>query len=111
MQRLGWGTALVDSAVTGQRRGPNSHFYTMDATECGAVKTDAGWKFESYDFNGWPALAGGACPQGTEPVKRVYNGRWQQNDSNHRYVTTDALYAQMTAKGWSGEGVVFCAAP
>ena len=102
-----YGSPDIDSA-TGMRRGPNSHFYTIDSAECGAVKTDAGWKFESYDYNGWPG-AGGACPDGTLAVKRVYNGRWQQNDSNHRYVTTEELYAQMTALGWHGEGTVFCA--
>ena len=95
--------------ATGLRRGPNSHFYTIDSGECGAVKGDAGWHFESYDFNGWP-LANGVCPAGTQPVRRLYNGRYAQNDSNHRYVTTDALYTQMTAQGWSGEGTVFCAA-
>jgi len=72
------------------------------------VKTDIGWRFESYDFNGWPAGVAG-CAAGTAPVKRVYNGRFAQNDSNHRYMTSDALYAQMLAQGWSGEGTVFCA--
>jgi hypothetical protein len=42
-------------------------------------------------------------------VKRVYNKRFAQNDSNHRYVTTDVLYQQMIAQGWAGEGIVFCA--
>ena len=58
---------------------------------------------------GWP-LAGGACPAATTRIKRVYKRRFLQNDSNHRHITTDALYAQTTAQGWSGEGNVFCAA-
>lgn len=96
------------SPATGSRAGPNSHFYTIEAAECAAVRIDPGWRFESYDFNGWPTT-GGSCPAGTVPVKRAYNHRFAQNDSNHRYMTDDALYAQMIALGWSGEGIVFCA--
>ena len=89
--------------------GPNGHFYTIDSDECAAVKLDPGWHFESYDFSGWPVSSPGVCPAGTIPVKRVYNGRFAQHDSNHRYATTDAIYNQMIAQGWSGEGTVFCA--
>lgn len=94
--------------ATGTRRGPNSHFYTIETAECAAVKLDIGWRFESYDFNGWPT-AGGACPDGTRAVKRAYNNRFAQNDSNHRYTTSDAIYNQMLGQGWTGEGAVFCA--
>ena len=51
----------------------------------------------------------GQCAAGTTPVKRAYNNRFAVNDSNHRYATSDAIYAQMLADGWSGEGTVFCA--
>lgn len=95
-------------AVTGARRGPNSHFYTIEAAECAAVKEDAGWRFESHDFNGWPS-AGGNCAAGTVAVKRAYNNRFAVNDSNHRYTINDAVYGQMLASGWTGEGTVFCA--
>ena len=94
--------------ATGSRRGPNSHFYTIVADECGAVKLDPGWRFESYDFSGWPIAGGGTCPAGTIAVKRVYNGRFAQNDSNHRYTISDTIYNQMIASGWRGEGIVFC---
>ena len=94
--------------ATGTRRGPNSHFYTIEAAECAAVKQDPGWRFESYDFNGWP-VAAGACPAGTVAVKRAYNNRFAQNDSNHRYMISDAIYNQMVGLGWTGEGTVFCA--
>ena len=46
---------------------------------------------------------------GSIAVKRVYNNRFQLNDSNHRYTTSDAIYAVMVASGWVGEGAVFCA--
>ena len=34
--------------------GPNSHFYTIEPSECALVKTDPGWHFESYDFSATP---------------------------------------------------------
>lgn len=90
-------------------KGPNSHFYTANAAECEGVKADPGWTYEGLAF--YVAVpTGGQCGSGTEPVYRNYNQRWQQNDSNHRYTTDQAVYNQMTAAGWSAEGVVFCAA-
>jgi len=90
--------------------GPNSHFYTADAAECDWVKTDPGWYYEGLAFRIARPEAG-ACASGGIPVYRAYNGRWRENDSNHRYTTDSAIYAQMLAQGWAGEGAVFCAAP
>jgi uncharacterized delta-60 repeat protein len=95
--------------VTGQRYGPNSHVYSIDADECAQIRRDIGWRFESYDFNGWPKTGITSCPAGTIAVMRAYNGRFQLNDSNHRYTTSMPIYNLMTGMGWSGEGVVFCA--
>jgi len=39
---------------------------------------------------------------------RAYNGRFAENDSNHRYTISLTIYNQMLAAGWSGEGTVFC---
>ena len=103
-----YGSPDLDPA-TGQRRGPNGHFYTISEEECALVKTDAGWKFESYDFSGWKPAANGSCAAGTRAVKRAYNNRFAVNDSNHRYATSDAVYNAMLAAGWTGEGTVFCA--
>jgi phosphatidylethanolamine-binding protein (PEBP) family uncharacterized protein len=89
--------------------GPNGHFYTADPAECAAVKLDPGWTFERNEF--YTQLpANGACPAGSPAVYRVYNGRYAQHDSNHRYTTAVATYNQMIAAGWLAEGVVFCAA-
>ena len=41
-----YGNPQINPA-TGQRRGPNSHFYTAEADECAQVKLDAGWIFET----------------------------------------------------------------
>ena len=95
--------------VSGLRRGPNSHFYTIDADECALVKQDNGWRFESYDFNAWPKTGATTCPTGSVPVYRAYNARFTFNDSNHRYTVKQSIYNQMVASGWNGEGVVFCA--
>jgi uncharacterized delta-60 repeat protein len=94
--------------VTGQRRGPNSHVYSIEAAECLQIRADPGWLFESYDFSGWPRLSSN-CPAGTTGVYRAYNGRFAQNDSNHRYAVEVDLYNAMLAQGWTGEGIVFCA--
>jgi hypothetical protein len=90
--------------------GPNSHFHTIEPAECEAVKRDPGWTYEGLGFYATPVVAG-ACAAPLRPVHRFYNGRWRENDSNHRYVTDAALAGEMTARGWIHEGVVFCALP
>ena len=95
--------------VTGTRRGPNSHFYTLEPSECASVKSDAGWKYEAAAKFWMVKPTGASCPSWTQPVYRAYNNRFATNDSNHRYAVSPAIYAEMTAKGWSGEGVVMCA--
>lgn len=87
--------------------GPNSHFYTVDAAECAAVKRDPGWTYEGIAYYIQPPQFG-SCPTGTQPIYRVYNNRAQQNDSNHRFTTNPATYQQMGDQGWSMEGVVMC---
>ncbi|CAG0970406.1 hypothetical protein BURK2_01247 [Burkholderiales bacterium] len=87
--------------------GPNSHFYTVDSTECENVKHDPGWTYEGLAFFIFPPN-NGSCAAGQVPVYRAYNLRFAQNDSNHRYTTDSATYVQMQAQGWAGEGVKFC---
>jgi uncharacterized delta-60 repeat protein len=90
--------------------GPNSHFYTIDPLECDAVRSDPGWRFEGIAFFAFPPSSSGpyVCPIGTLQVLRAYNNRFAQNDSNHRYTTSQAIYLSMGAQGWKLEGVVFC---
>lgn len=100
--------------ATGTRFGPNSHFYTADAAECAGLKaacTAAGksWSFESNDFNTTPAVNGGCAP-GLVPVYRAYNNGFARGiDSNHRITSSQAVIADMVARGWISEGVVMCA--
>jgi hypothetical protein len=89
--------------------GARSHFFTADPAECGALRNrDPGWRFEGDAF-GASLPVDGICAAGTQPVYRLYNGRWASNDSNHRYVTRVDLYQSMQSQGWSGEGVAMCA--
>ena len=88
--------------------GPNSHFYTADSRECDAVRADPGWRFEGIAFYSLvPGPTG--CPSGTQSVRRLYNNRFAQNDSNHRYTVHADVAALMQQQGWTDEGVVLCA--
>ncbi len=91
-------------------KGPNSHFFTPDAIECGGLRTrESGWQVEGAAFGATSLPKNGACeyPYLT-PVYRLYNNRWMFNDSNHRYTIRTDIYQQMIGKGWIGEGVAFC---
>ena len=102
--------------------GPNSHFFTGNASDCAALRAleavqraeasakntaFQGWQFEQIAFY---ALipTNGQCPGDTIPVYRAYNGRAAQNDSNHRFMSDPWMrYAQL-ASGWADEGAQFC---
>ena len=97
--------------------GPNSHFYTIDAAECDALKqlqaitpaSQPRWNFESLDFNSTPP-ANGACPFTMVPVYRAYNnGSARGIDSNHRITSSFPAIQDVVSRGWKYEGVVMCA--
>ncbi|MBK7474332.1 MAG: hypothetical protein IPI73_30335 [Betaproteobacteria bacterium] len=73
------------------------------------MKLDPGWTYEGIAFHTL-APVNGQCGDGQQPVYRVYNNLFAQNDSNHRYTTDSNIYAQMQAQGWLPEGVVLCGA-
>lgn len=108
-----YGNTAIDPA-TGSRFGPNSHFFTADATECSFLNAlfnsrEKSWMFESYDFRATPAIDRN-CPPGTEPVYRAYNNGFAQGiDSNHRITNNRNAIFEVVAQGWIDEGVVFCA--
>jgi hypothetical protein len=88
--------------------GANSHFFTVDAQECGQLRNrDPGWQIEGDAFGAEPPVKG-MCGFGSQAVYRLYNNRWMLNDSNHRFVTRLELYEAMKARGWIGEGLAFC---
>jgi hypothetical protein len=94
-------------------RGLDSHFYSASREECDAVEKgyDGAWVRERDDafYVARVDATSGACPEGTAPVYRFWNGRF---DSNHRYTTSAAVRSEMTARGYVPEGpggVAFCA--
>jgi hypothetical protein len=95
--------------------GPNSHFFTASPSECETVKRANGWLYEGIGFHAVPLQnpPGGPrrCPDGTLSVNRAYNNRASQNDSNHRFTTSDSEIRAMGEKGWAVEGTVMCAYP
>jgi photosystem II stability/assembly factor-like uncharacterized protein len=96
--------------------GPNSHFYLVGRDNCIAfeaqeAKIPAGsqrWNLESTEFSinvPGPSGCGAAAPV---PVYRIYNNRFAQGDSHHRYTSKPDEVARLTAAGWTSEGVVMC---
>ena len=87
----------------------NTHFYTAFASECASLKQPgSGWNYEGLSFRiQLPSQS--ACPSGTRPVYRLYNNRFQFNDSNHRFTTSAVQAQQLQQQGWTLEGVAFCA--
>ena len=89
-------------------RGPNSHFYTSSAIECGRVKGDPGWTYEGIAFYAVPTLPDLTCPTNLTPIWRTYNNDFAHNNSNHRMGKDIATYQSMIAQRWLGEGTVMC---
>ncbi len=99
----------------------DSHFFSADPNECASVlqkvATDPNYSNYTYEtpsafYIGLPDTGSGACPAGTNPVYRLWNGR---ADSNHRYTTDVNVRAAMIARGYVPEGygalgVAMCAA-
>jgi hypothetical protein len=69
------------------------------------------WQYEGDVFYTFLPDASGACPDGNVPVYRLYNDG-QGGAPNHRFTTSAAIQAQMTAEGWipegAGTGVGWC---
>ncbi len=87
--------------------GPDSHFYTVDAGECAAVKQDPYWTFEGLAFRVLP-LVGGGCGSGADVVQRLFKPAADVTGIRHRYVISGDDVAAMLAAGWVLEGPVFC---
>ena len=93
----------------GLNGGPNSHFFTAQSDECALVKRNGGWFYEGIGFYVRPvSLSDGRCPFGMLEVQRAYNDRFPQNDSNHRFSTSDSTMREMNDQGWIVEGTVMC---
>lgn len=90
----------------------SSHFYGPRDTDCVLIANanPAGFSYEGLDFAVTLPTAG-ACPAAAPfAVYRSFRSAVGGKTSNHRFSTSLARYNEMTAKGWSPEGIVFCAA-
>ena len=96
----------------GLNGGPNSHFFTAIRSECDFVKSGGhgGWFYEGIGFISL-AAEDQRCPAGWLGVHRAYNQRYPQNDTNHRFSTSDSTMRDMASQGWLYEGTVMCALP
>jgi hypothetical protein len=85
--------------------GLDTHFYTASADECAAVQRNwpMQWTLESTDVFRifMPDPATGACPAGTQPVYRSWNGR---ADTNHRFTLDPSVQMGMMGRGAIAEG-------
>ena len=88
--------------------GPNTHFYTGNAQECAALRTNPLWTFEAMAFR-IRMPVNDTCPPPLRPVYRLYNNPTTLAAVNHRFTADGMTYAAMRAQGWTGEGVAFCA--
>jgi hypothetical protein len=88
-----------------------SRFFTINTSECESLKrADSGWIFVGTPFDAWPIdPVTGSCPGISMPIRRYYNNRWREGESNHRYTAFAGVGAGLTARGWTDEGVAFCA--
>jgi photosystem II stability/assembly factor-like uncharacterized protein len=111
--------------------GPNSHFYTITASECESLKelqtlipaSEKRWNYEGRDFFStapfdrdpnfvppWLAPNEPTCPTGMVPVYRAYNNGFARGiDSNHRLTTSAQAIQDQVARGWKDEGIAMCA--
>lgn len=90
--------------------GPNSHFFTANATECSIVQTNPYWFYEGLAFRTLVPSAG-VCAAGTAPVIRFFWPGANVTLTRHRYVVDPTEAQRMRAAGWFEEGPVFCAPP
>lgn len=90
----------------------SSHFYAAQGFGCEATLAQfPDWGLEDDKlFNTMLPDANGACPQGTNPVYRLYN-QGMGAAPNHRFVTTLAEQQVMVNRGFVAEGVVMCVPP
>src|SRR5260221_4417948 len=104
------GAAPVCRFYGGANGGPNSHFFTAVQGECDFVKGGGagGWYYEGIGFYERPVDAAQQCPAGLIGVKRAYNNRALQNDSNHRFSVSDSTMRDMQGGGWVYEATGMC---
>ncbi len=82
----------------------DSHFYSSLPAECSALQSVlplAILESANAFYVDQPDTTTGACPVGTVPIYRLWDGR---PDVDHRYTTDATVAAQMVARGYIAEG-------
>jgi hypothetical protein len=110
------GTAPVYRFLGNGSLGPASHFYTLWTSEQSWLQTlfvpvAASWMLEApLPSNGFATVMymtqpgfGGSCPAGTVKVFRSALG------GSHRFTPVASALQEVLNRGWSNEGVAFCA--
>jgi hypothetical protein len=106
-----------------QSRSRGTHFYTLLPAEIELLRSlnptnqsvpglpvDEG--IDGYAIAPVREGVGGSCPEGTQPVFRMFRGNQRFPDNpNHRFTVEQRIYDEFVAKGWDGEGIKFCVQP
>ncbi len=90
----------------------SSHFYGRESVDCLPLVASppAGFSYEGYDFAIAEASSASLCPDDARfPVYRAFRPGAGSKSPNHRYLVSLDQYNAMIARGWTGEGVAFCA--
>ena len=90
-------------------RGPNSHFFTIDANECAIVRANPDWTFEGLALQA-ARIDPSICPSDRTVIWRLYNNG-MRGQANHRYLTSHNEIGDLVGRGWLLEGPVFCTPP
>ena len=87
--------------------GTNTHFYTVNTSEQSSLlANNSSWVLESpAAFRMTAANANQTCPAGTIPVYRAA----QEQTGSHRFTTLQSAINEVLGRGWTNEGVAFCA--
>ena len=80
----------------------SSHFYSADATECEALKSNPDWNYEGTAFYARLPDANGYCQTGSAPIYRWFNNG-HGGVPNHRYTPYQSQTPALV--GWTKEGV------
>lgn len=102
--------AIPNSNLASPGQPFSSHFYGLTG-DCATV---AGYNLPNFFNEGFDFAVerptNGACPASSPlPVYRALRSLSPVDVPNHRYSVSLSSYQDMLTRGWTGEGVVFCA--
>jgi hypothetical protein len=101
------GDASVYRFIYKSPSGVNTHFYTVNTHEQSSLRANNPiWVQETpVAFYMKAANANQTCPFGYDPVYRAAHIQ----TGSHRFATQQSAINQVLARGWTNEGVAFCA--